>query len=134
MDAATLYIVMTLANGEEKTSTVEFGTLRACEQKAEWFQLIERRKSPNAVVSIRCVEHKVRPAFYLTVYDWRSRPRDHFGPSSRQGCTAYQWVVHMRDRRRKGSCYESPRSTDAAEPEREPNLPNYFDMLGQPGQ
>jgi hypothetical protein len=49
MDAATLYMIVTLPNGAQSTSTVEFGTLQACERKAVWFQLIERRKSPGAV-------------------------------------------------------------------------------------
>jgi hypothetical protein len=133
MDAATLYMIVTLPNGEQTTSTVDFSTLWKCEAKAEWFQLIERRKSPGAVTSYRCVEHEVRPAFYLDAYDRRGHPRDHFGPSSRQGCTAYKWVVHMRDRGLTARCDEYPRSSDAPDPEREPNLPNYFDMFGQPG-
>ncbi len=36
MDAATLYIVLTLQNGEQSTSTVDFSTLWKCEQKVEW--------------------------------------------------------------------------------------------------
>ena len=34
MDAATLYIVLTLANGSQSTSTKEFPTLQACEVQA----------------------------------------------------------------------------------------------------
>ena len=116
MDAATLYLVLTLPNGEQTTSTVEFGTRHACEQKAEWFQLIERRKSPGAVTSYRCVEHNVRPAFYLIACDRRHGGLcDHLKLLSRQGCSAYQWVVHMRDRHRVAHCDEVPRSTDAVD-------------------
>ena len=134
MDAATLYTVLTLANGEQSTSTVDFSTLWKCEQKIVWLKLIQRRhpQPRGAVASYRCKERKIRPAFYANVYDGRGHPRDHFGPSSRQGCTAYRWVVHMRDRGLTASCYESPRSSDDGE--RKPNLPNYFDMFGQPGR
>ena len=132
MDAATLYMIVTLPNGEQSTSTVEFSTLWVCEHKAEWLQLIERRHpQPGAVTSYRCEEHKIRPAFYLSAYDRRGHPREHFGPSSRQGCTAYKWVLHMRDRGVTAHCYESPRSSEAAEPKSEPDG---LDMRGQPGQ
>ena len=136
MDAATLYIVLTLPNGEQRTSTADFSTLWKCEQKIEWLKLIERGhpQLPGAVESYRCKEHKIRPGFYVIVYDWRGRPREHFGPSSRSGCTAYKWMVHMRYRSRVGRCYEWPRTqTNAVEPEREPNVPDSIDMLGQPG-
>jgi hypothetical protein len=136
MDAATLYIVLTLPNGRQTTSTVDFSTLWKCEKKVEWLQLIESRhpQPPGAVTSYRCEEHKIRPGFYASVYGWRGRPSDHFGPSSRRGCTAYQWVVHMRDRSRIAHCYEWPRSeSNAPEPEREPNQPDGIDMRGQPG-
>lgn len=35
MDAATLYMVATLANGEHKTSTKEFANLPSCEVQAD---------------------------------------------------------------------------------------------------
>ena len=114
MDAATLYMIVTLPNGAQSTSTVEFGTLQACEQKTAWFQLIERRKSPRAVTSVRCAEHKIRPGFYLSAYDWRGHPRG----------------LHMRDRGLPARCYEQPRSSDDAEPKWEPDG---LDMRGQPG-
>ncbi len=132
MDAATLYMIVTLPNGEQSTSTMEFSTVGKCEAKADWFQLVERRHGAT-VMSYRCTEGKIRPAFYLNAYDRRGHPSEHFGPSSRQGCTAYKWVLHMRDRGVTARCDEYPRSSDDAEPEREPNLPNYFDMRGMPG-
>ena len=133
MDAATLYMVLTLPNGEQTTSTVDFSTLWKCEQKIVWLQLIERHhpQPPGAVTSYRCKEHKIRPGFYASVYDRRGHPRDHFGPASRRDCTAYQWVVHMRDRGLIAHCYEWPPSqTNAPEP---PNVPDGLDMRGQPG-
>jgi hypothetical protein len=50
---------------------------------------------------------------------------------SRQGCTAYQWIVHMRDRGLTGRCYEVGRSSDDDEPKTEPDS---LDIFGQPGQ
>lgn len=135
MDAATLYVTLMLANGEKTTSTVDFSTLWKCEQKIEWLKLVESRHPtpPGAVTSYRCEEHKITPAFYASVYGWRGRPRDHFGPASRRGCTAYQWVMHMRDRGLKAHCYELPRSSDAPHLQREPNMPDNLDIRGMPG-
>jgi hypothetical protein len=130
MDAATLYIVLTLPNGEQRTSTVDFSTLWKCEAKAEWFELIEKRKSPDAAVTVRCEEHKTSPAFYANVYDRRGHPRDHVEPLSRQGCTAYKWVIHMRDRGLTAHCYELDRSSNNDEPK---IVPDGLDMRGQPG-
>ena len=130
--SSTLYIVLTLPNGEQTTSTVDFSTLWKCEQKVVWHRLIDRRhpQPPGAVTSYRCAEHKVRPAFYLNAYDRRGHPSEHFGPSSRQGCTAYKWIVHMRDRGLTARCDEYPRSSDDTEPK---TVPDGFDMRGQPG-
>jgi hypothetical protein len=73
---------------------------------------------------------KFRPTFYLVVEDRRARPRDHVEGLSRQGCTAYKWVVHMRDRGLTAHCYEADRSSNDAEPK---TVPDGFDMRGQPG-
>jgi hypothetical protein len=130
MDAATLYMVLTLPNGEQRTSNQGFSSLQACEAKADWHRLIEPRhpQPPGAVTSYRCAEPKMRPAFYLAAYDQRGHPRERFGPASRQGCTAYKWVLHMRDRSLTARCDEWP---EVAEPKTEPDP---LDMLGQPGQ
>jgi hypothetical protein len=137
MDAATLYTVLTLANGEQSTSTVDFSTLWKCEQKIVWLELIERRhhQPPGAVTSYRCAEHEIGPIFLLIACDRRHGGScEHFKLSSRRGCTAFRWVIYMRDRSRTARCRGWPRSTDATEPEREPNLPDFLDMWGQPGQ
>ena len=132
MDAATLYVVLTLPNGEVSTSTVDFSTLWKCEAKVEWLQLIERRHPQplGTVTSYRCGEHKFRPDFYLVVEDRRARPREHVEGLSRRGCTAYKWIVHMRDRGLTAHCYELDRSSNNDEPK---NVPDGLDMRGQPG-
>jgi hypothetical protein len=48
MDAATLYMVLTLPNGEQRTSTQKFATLEACEAQVESLD----RQQP--VTSYRC--------------------------------------------------------------------------------
>jgi hypothetical protein len=134
MDAATLYMVLTLPSGEKNTSTVEFSTLWKCERKVEWLRLIEERRHPQppgAVTSYRCAEGTIRSGFYLVASDWRARPREHVEGLSRQGCTAYKWVVHMRDRGLTARCYEAGRSSDDDESKTEPDG---LDMRGQPGQ
>jgi hypothetical protein len=85
-------------------------------------------------IAARNMPHKIRQGFYLSACGWLGRSCEHFGPLSRQGCTADKWVVHMRDRSRIARCYELPRSANAAESGREPDLPDFLDMFGQPGQ
>ena len=41
MDAATLYMVLTLPNGEQSTSTQKFPTLEACEAQVELLRTVE---------------------------------------------------------------------------------------------
>jgi len=132
MDAATLYMVLTLPNGEQSTSTVDFSALWKCEAKVEWLRLIESRhpQPPGAVTTYRCAEHAFRPGFYRVVEDRRARPRDHVEPLSRRGCSAYKWIVHMRDRGLTAQCYELDRSSDDdAKPK---NLPDPYDGLLKP--
>jgi len=87
-------------------------------------------KPPGAVTSYRCVEHGFRPGFYLVVEDRRARPREHVEGLSRRGCTAYEWIVHMRDRGLTAHCYELDRSSNNDEPK---IVPDGLDMRGQPG-
>jgi hypothetical protein len=76
MDAATLYMVLTLPNGEQRTSTQEFSTVRACEVQAD---LRQRGgpiypKRPGSTTEYRCKAHK--PIFLLVAYKWgRGRPQ-----------------------------------------------------------
>ena len=46
MDAATLYMVLTLPNGEQSTSTQKFPTMEACEAQVELLRKGERRQPP----------------------------------------------------------------------------------------
>ena len=62
MDAATLYMVVTLPSGEQRTSTKEFSTLSACEVQAD----LRQRGGPvypGSITEYRCEAHK--PIFLL---------------------------------------------------------------------
>jgi hypothetical protein len=109
MDAATLYVVLTLPNGDQKTSTQKFSTLETCEAAVEWRRRLERAdRQPPITTSYRCVGHN--PFAFLSQHrrgkSWRLVEL-----SSRQVCTAYKWVDYLRDRNRRklGYCFEYPR-------------------------
>ena len=43
MDAATLYVTLTLASGKPDTSTYGFTSLRSCEESVEKLQALDRK-------------------------------------------------------------------------------------------
>ena len=127
MDAATLYMVLTLPNGEQRTSTQKFATFEACEAQVELLRTVEPLDRQQPVTSYRCGGHN--PFAFIARYRHGNSGRLLELPS-RQACTAFQWIAYLRDRgrgrRKLGWCFEDP-------PARPQSLPNYFDMLGQPG-
>jgi hypothetical protein len=81
MDAATLYIVLTLPNGGQSTVTQGFTSMQACEAHVDFLREVERADlDPDFLVkSYRCEEHE-RIFTYFPPYE-RGRPRrDDFGP------------------------------------------------------
>jgi hypothetical protein len=128
MDAAALYMAMTLPSGEQKTSTKEFSNLPTCEVQAD--RLRRRMPShpkPPDTVEYRCEAHL--PIFLLANHQ-RGRSRHLLNFTSLQGCPAYRWLVHIRDRRSTAYCYDWARITNAANREGEEDG---MDMFGQPG-
>src|SRR4051794_32875949 len=102
MDAATLYMVTMLPNGEQKTSTKEFSNLRACEVQADRLRRrVPSHPKPPAFAGSRC--EALLPIFLLANHQ-RGRSRRLLSFTSLQGCTAYRWIVHMRDRRSTANC------------------------------
>jgi len=57
MDAATLYIVLTLPNGEQRTSTQRFSTLEACDAQVELLRMVEPLDRQPPITSYRCGGH-----------------------------------------------------------------------------
>ena len=107
MDAATLYIVLTLPNGGQQTSIQKFSTLEACEAEVELLRTVEPLDRRSPVTSYRCGGHN--PFAFIARYRRGNSGRLVELPS-RQACTAYQWITYLRDRspRRLGYCFEDP--------------------------
>jgi hypothetical protein len=121
-------MVTMLPNGEQRTSTKEFSNLPTCEVQAD----LLRRRIPNLpkppdTVEYRCEAHL--PIFLLANHQ-RARSRHLLNFTSLRGCTAYRWLVHMRDRRSTAHCYEWALMWNAANREGEEDG---MDMFGQPG-
>ena len=57
MDAATLYMVLTLPSGEQQTSIQKFPTLEACETRAEWLRQLDRLEHQLPSTLYRCEGH-----------------------------------------------------------------------------
>jgi hypothetical protein len=107
MDAATLYIMLTLPSGEQQTSIQKFPTLEACEAQVEWLRKLEPLDRP--VSTYVCEGHN---QFAFIAPYRRGNSGRLLRLSSRKACTAYQWITYQRDRkpRRLGDCFEDPPS------------------------
>ena len=66
MDAATLYMIVTLPNGEQSTSTHKFPTLESCEAQVELLRTVEPLDRQPPVTSYRCKGHN--PFAFLARY------------------------------------------------------------------
>ena len=95
MDAATLYMVLTLPNGEQRTSTQKFATLEACERQLELLRTVEPLDRQSPITSYRCGGHN---PFAFVAHYRRGRSRRLVELSSRQACATYQWIAYLRDR------------------------------------
>lgn len=103
IDAATLYLTLTLANGEPSTSTHGFESLQACEDAMKALRALDRTDHSWPGVSYRCEEHK--PIVGLTICRPHHRQCDDYTMPTRRGCEALLWVTLMRDRRLMGGCF-----------------------------
>ena len=113
MDAATLYIVLTMQDGTQKVSIIGKPTWAACRQHIAFLQELKRMDPDAPIVRYRCMFK--RPDHYvgLDICNQHHRQCEYYRTSTRRGCDALRWISHMRDRRKIGSCYEEP-------PEKEP--------------
>jgi hypothetical protein len=115
MDAATLYMVLTLPNGEQQTSTVGYSSLQACAAQMDFLRTVQRADRKAPIAAYWCEEHK--PHIDLQICEsWYSGRCDRYTPSTRRGCEALRWIAHMRDRSLYGRCDQDP-------PEKEPPPP-----------
>ena len=105
MDAATLYVVLTLPNGQQSATTQKFPTLQACDAQVELLRTVEPLDRQSPVTSYRCEGHN--PFVFIAGY---GRSRRYIALPSHQACTAIQWITYLRDRGRGklGDCFEDP--------------------------
>ena len=103
MDAATLYVIVTLSDGTQSTSTFGYSSLQACAASMEMLKEVRRADEEAPVNGYWCVENKPHVGFMRC--NWRARGCEHFTMSTPRGCTALRWVVQMRDRSRTANCH-----------------------------
>jgi len=127
MDAATLYMMTMLPNGEQGPQPKSSQTFPLRRKLIGFDGRIPNLPKPRDTVEYRCEAHL--PIFLLANHQ-RGRSRHLLNFTSLQGCTAYRWLVHMRDRRSTAHCYEWARILNAANREGEEDR---MDMLGLPG-
>ena len=108
MDAATLYVTLTLANGMQQTWIQKFPTMEACEAHVELLRKGER--ADRRPISTYVCEGHNRFAFIAPYRPGRSRHL--LDLLSRRPCAAFQWIAHLRDRGpgKLGYCFEDPPS------------------------
>ena len=96
-------MVLALPNGEQKN----FSTLRACEVQADLLPTAcPHAPETTYLTEYRCEAHK--PIFLLVACKWYGRSCYRLKLTSLHGCTAYHWLVHLRDRNRIARRYEWP--------------------------
>jgi len=103
MDAATLYMALTMQDGTQNTSSLGFPSLRACAAGMEFLKDVARADRQGPINGYWCVENKL-PVTLLTC-EWGWRGCEHFEMSSRRGCSALKWEMQIRDRSRSSHCY-----------------------------
>ena len=103
MDAATLYVIVTMSDGTQTTSTLWYPSLRACAASMEFLKDVARADREAPIQGYWCVGNKQTVRLYTC--GWRARGCEDIQMASRQGCTALKWVMVMRNRNRTGTCY-----------------------------
>ena len=103
LDAATLYMIVTLQDGTQSTSTFGFPSLRACAAGMDLFKEIERADRQGPIKGYWCVENKLPVT--LSTCEWGWRGCEDFAMSSLRGCSALRWAMQMRNRSRSSHCY-----------------------------
>jgi hypothetical protein len=107
MDAATLYVMLTMQDGTQTTSARGYPSLRACAAGMEFMKEVARTDRQGPIIGFWCVEPK--PLIRIEICESQYSGRcDRYTPSTRRGCEALRWITHMRDRRQFGRCYQDP--------------------------
>jgi hypothetical protein len=112
MDAATLYILLTLTDGSLTTVTYNYETMRERRAGADFMRAVQQANTESPIVSLRC-EPRRDGSYYLTCH-WPTECGFVSGLTL-EGCSMMRWVVHMRDRHLAAYC-SLPRYRDDPEP------------------
>jgi hypothetical protein len=103
MDAATLYVMLTMSDGSQTTSAQGYPSLQACAAGMEVIKDIARSDREAPIQGYWCVEN--RPDVDFIACGWRDRGCEDFTMWSRQGCTTLRWITRMRKPYRRATCY-----------------------------
>ena len=94
MDAATLYIVLTMQDGTQRASIIGKPTWAACRQHIAFLQELKRMDPDAPIVRYRCMFK--RPDHYvgLDICNQHHRQCEYYRTSTRRGCDALRWISH----------------------------------------
>ena len=104
MDAATLYVIVTMSDGSQTTSAQGMTSLHACTAVVELLKDVARADREAPINGHWCVENRQTVRLYTCSRHYRG-PCEGFDTSTLRGCTALRWVMQMRDRSLTGHCY-----------------------------
>ena len=104
MDAATLYVMLTMQDGTQTTSGRGYPSLRACAAGMEFMKEVARTDRQGPIIGYWCVENRQTVRLYTCSRYYRG-PCEGFDTSTLRGCTALRWVKQIRDRSLTGRCY-----------------------------
>jgi hypothetical protein len=104
MDAATLYILLTMSDESQTTATYKHDTLRNCRASAEFMREVQQANPESPIVSLRC-EPRRNTAYHM------------YCDTLMTSC----WHERRND------------TDDPYPPRKEPEVPDRFDERGMPG-
>jgi hypothetical protein len=108
MDAATLYIVLTLPDGGQRASIVGVPTWATCRQHVAFLQELKRMDPDAPIVRYRCMFKMPHSHVSLDICNSHHRHCEFYRTSTHRGCETLRWIIYMRDRTKMGSCRQDP--------------------------
>ena len=104
MDAATLYVIVTMSDGTQSTSTLGFRSLRDCAAAMELYKDLRRSDEEAPINGYWCAPNRLTISL-STCSRHRHGACEYFDMSTLRGCAALRWVKQMRDWSLFGHCY-----------------------------
>jgi hypothetical protein len=119
MDAATLYIMLTMQDGSRTASARGYPSLRACADGMEFMKEVARSDRDGPILGYWCVENRQTVSLSTCSRHYRG-PCEYFDMSTLRGCAALRWVKQMRDWSLFGHCYVGDRRETDEGPQPDP--------------